>query len=642
MAPPQIQLEWELEDFLRAFWIHKWLILCVATLFGGYTAFHMQRQLDIYQATAQILIETDRPRPVDFRETVAPGDSYDVKFYKTEYKIITSPAVLQRVISKLNLADLPPFSGSENPADVLEQVISIKPIENTKLVNISATGTDPGRTTRIANSVADAYIEVNLERRQEMNMGGERWLQEEVTKLEEKLRVARLAFQTFQERHGNITLGQEQKGAVHERLQQLNDALTKLRKERIEKESKYRRKHPVIRELLTQELQLHLELIRHEEWIREKEHLAIQYDSAQREVKANEDIYNTLLARLKELSIQGGLQTNNVQVVKYARVPKSPVGPNRKRHVLSAIVLGILLGGVFSVSLWQLSKPINSRQRLEQVLEAPFLGEIPFIRSTSLFPRRRTPFLFSGVDANAEESIRAIRATLEFILPQEEPIALMIACSLPSEGKSLICTNLALAFQEVGKKVVVVDADMRRPTLHGFFPHVWEKSLSRYLQGQVELDQLVQTVQVGTPPRTVGFIPAGPGGSSSSELLASSRMQDLVTALKKQYRYCLFDTPPVVIAADTTALAKWMDGFIYVVFGGRTPQDIVASGKQRLMDVGAKPIGGILNGVRRFPFGGARYYYYAYRGYQERDKRTLPVPKNPEAPDAAVKPTTIG
>lgn len=617
--------DWGPEDYLRTLWLHKWLILVSVVLCGGSMKLSMDQQPNVYEAIARVLIEVERARPVQFAELGPPSDTYDTKFLQTEYKIITSPAVMQKVVQQLHLADFPPFSKAQDPAAVLEGIVIVEPIRGTKLTDIKAEDTRPQLVARIVNAVADAYAQVNFERRQELTSGGVRWLQGEVAEMEKRLRAARLALQTFREKHGNVTFDKEQQSAILQRIQNLNTALTEVKKQLIDAVAKYRKKHPIVRELMARELEIQMALIDHEEWARQMERIAIEYDSAVREVKASEEIYNTLLTRLKELSIQEGLQTNNVQVVRYADVPQAPVWPKRTFYVTMAILVGLFLGVGLAVLREAYTKTLRNRQDFEKVLEIPFLGQVPFVKTNASHRHKEAPHLLIESDPRGAESIRTIRTTLEFLLPDKKSAALMITSSLPGEGKSLIWMNLAVAFQELDRKVVLIDADLRRPSYLRVLPGSKNVSLSSYLQGEAPLDQLVQSAEVGTSnPMRIPFIPAGTTSLHPSDLFSSPKMRELLEALKQRYQYCFIDTPPVLAVTDVAVLANVVDGILYVVRSHRTHRDIARMGKQQLVDVGAKLIGGILNAVKHEIGRGYPYYYYYSRDSRRKRQHGKP------------------
>lgn len=605
----KIDFDWELEDYLRTFWVHKWTILITTLGLGVSTFIAMAQQPNVYQASARVVIEIQGPQVVQFQELTPYGSGGPQSFLQTEYRVIASRAVLSRVIEELRLAAFPPFSRVKDPVELLQGMILVQPVRGTKLVDIQATGTKPELVARLANTVADTYTRLNLERRQEMTIGSIQWLQNEVTKTEEKMHAAQLNLQAFMEEHGIVQFGEEQQGTIIQRIQNLNTAITETRKQKIEAETKYREKHPILQELQAKERDLQQALQEQEQEALEMNRLSIQFNTLQREAKTNEGIYNVLLTRLKELSVQQGLQTNNVQVVDHAQVPEVPIGPARGRITFVGTLFGLLLGGGLVFLREKLTKTLQTRRDFERILGIPFLGYVPRIPLKRTASGAERLVVLADPKSAGAESLRAIRTTLEFLLPEGKPSVLLTTSTLPEEGKSLVTLNLAVALQELGRKVLLVDADLRRPSLHRPLAISLQPGLSEYLQEKVNLEELVQTVQTANqlPVITAGLSPPYP-----TDLLGSVRFRELLETWKKSYQYVLIDTPPILVVADAAAIAAAVDGVIFVLRAGRTHGEAALAGKQRLVDVGAKLIGGILNGARLELDRGYRYYYYYY------------------------------
>lgn len=627
---PIPEMEWNLEDYTHTFWIHRWLILFTTVAFGVFMAIHMAQKPNIYQATARILIESQSAQLVKFQE-ITPYTGWNPTFLQTEYQIITSSEVLEKVAEELNLASFPPFSRTDDPVSMLKNMVAVNPIRGTKLVDVTATSTKAHLADKVANAVADVYTRLNLERRQQMTTGGIQWLKEEVIRAEEKTTAAQIALQQFNEQHQSLPVGKEEQATVLQGLSQLNAAITEAKKQRIEAETRYRQKHPILLEIQAKERDLETALKQQEQLVMEMNRLSIEYNNLQRDAQASESIYSVLLTRLKELSVQEGIQANNVKVVGAAKTPKDPIGPDRQRTVASAMAVGLLVGLGLSILLEILAKTIRTRREFEQVLEIPFLGQIPAIQLTKQHRGNESLLLLMEPQSTAAESIRALRTTLEFLLPAGQPHVLLITSALPQEGKSLVSLNLTIALQELGRKVILIDADMRRPTVHRLFNLPLEPGLSGYLQGQAGIEELAQTTPLAPD---LSIIPAGMTPDQPADLLASPKMRELVEKLKTDYQYVLLDTPPVLAVADTTALTSLVEGVIYVTWGGRTHRDVSLSGKARLVDVGAKILGGVLNGVRLEGRRGYRYNYYYYSGKKSKKGKNSKPTREP-APESS-------
>lgn len=608
--------EWHLDDYLQIFWLHKWLILATTLFLGISTGLYMINSPNVYEGTARILIETSAPRVVEFQE-VRSISPWDVSFLRTEYEVISSRAVMSRTIEELHLAAFPPFSKAKDPVRALQLIVTVEPVRSTKLVDISAKGTQPELAARIANAIADIYAKINLERRKQLTTGGAQWLREEVTKMETKMRDAQLHLQDFREQYANIDFAEDSQNTILQRVQALNVSLTKTREERIEAEAKFREKHPKMQELSAKEKELQLALFEQEQRALEMSRLSIQYNTLLREARTSEQIYNVLLTRLKELSVQEGLQSNNVQVVDYARVPDKPIGPPRTQRTVLALFLGLFAGCGVSLLREVLSKSVRTRQDFEQILGIPFLGHVPLATEERTGRGVHALLLLKHPKSAVAEALRSVRTTLEFILPAGEPHALLITSALPEEGKSLICANLAIALHELDRKVLLVDADLRRPSLHRSFELPLEPGLSGFLQGNAAEQELIQSTSL---VENLHVVTAGSTPPQPVDLLNNPSFRALLETWKKEYQYILIDSPPVLVAADAAVLATVADGVLYLIRANRTHSEAAAAAKQRLVDVGAKMLGGILNGARLEMERGYRYYY-SYRYYRGGERR---------------------
>lgn len=629
--------EWQLEDYLRTLWLNKWLIAALGLAFGVSSALTMAQKPDLYRTYARVLIDPQTPRVVQFQE-LSTATSLDRSFLQTEYELISGRAVMARVLEELNLESFPPFSGANDPIQILQGMIFVESVRGTRLVNISSAGTDPELITRIANSTADNYVRLNLGRRIEMTTGGAHWLREEVDKMEEKTRQAQMKLLEFREQHGTLDLGEENQSSNLQRIQALQASLGKTRDDRMAAEQNYREKHPIFLELMAKERELQMALFDQEQRALEISRLSIHLNVLFREAKVSESIYNVLLTRLKELSVQEGLQNNNVSIVDYARVPATPVGPARRRKIATSSLLGLLLGGVLGFAREFLTQTIRTRQEFEQALEIPFLGHVPSARSFGRPSRHgaspRIPL--NPSDSAVTEALRSIRTTLEFLLPADTHHLLVITSTLPEEGKSFLCANLAIGLVERKRHVLIIDGDLHRPTLHRYFGADLEPGLSSFLQESAGEEELIRPV-----PNLEGLfiVTAGLTPSQPTDLLTQPKCKEFLQKCKEQFQYVLIDSPPVLVAADAAVLSSLADGTIYIVRANRTHSEAAGVGKQRLTDVGAKLIGGILNRATLDLERGYRYYY-SNRYYRE-GKRRSPKTRLPRAANETVRESEV-
>ncbi|MBI4314023.1 MAG: polysaccharide biosynthesis tyrosine autokinase [Candidatus Omnitrophica bacterium] len=384
-----------------------------------------------------------------------------------------------------------------------------------------------------------------------------------------------------------------------------------------------RAKEVELQQALTEQEQLALDLNR----------LELDYRNLNREVQASTEIYNSLAKRLKELEVAESLQTNNVRVVDDAKLPEIPVSPDRKRIAQTGLLLGLLIGAGSAFFREAVSTTIRTRKDMEELLGFPFLGRV--LRVSIPKNRRHTNsslFFMNQSDSVASEGVRAVRTTLEFLLPEAPCHRLLITSSLPEEGKSLVSANLAVALQELGRKVILIDADMRRPTLFRIFNVPLEPGLSTYLLGQAGLEDIVQ---VPKACQGLTVVPSGAVPHRPADLLAGQKMAELLEEFSKSFQYIILDTPPVLAVADATILSRLAGGAIVVARSHQTHREALLVMRQQLTQTPLKFIAAVLNDVRAQSEYGYRYGHYYHQGYRQKQKRPKPGRSTPIPPQSS-------
>ena len=687
-------LEWRFDDYV-VFIRRHWLTIVLGGLLGwGAAAWWVSTIPNSYQAQTRLLIDRYSGEPVGFGETASMSSARrDIEFLATEYQLIISRPVLEEVLRTMNLGGFPPFSISNDPAGVLSGLVSVVPVRGTKLVDIVVTSTNPTLAMRIANTVAETYVQLNLERRQQQATGGAEWLQEEVVKTEGQMKAAQEALQGFKEKHQMVSL-EDQQNVIVQRLQELSSAATEAKTARLNGEAEwaeisralsagrpvdslpivrqspriltlepqiaaketelsdrqkiYGEKHPAIAQL-TEELtalrkqreaevgkvvedarleysavqakeqELQQALVEQERLALGLNRLKLDYENLNRQAQLSVDLYNSLSKRLKELEVVQSMQSNNVRIVDGAKLPDGPIAPHRVRIVLQGLLLGLVVGGGLAFLQDLMTTTIRMRRDLEELVNLPFLGHV--VRVPLPRGRRGGALFFSRhPDGVAAESLRAVRTTLEFLLPERTTQRVLITSSLPQEGKTTVSSNLAVSLQELGRRVVIIDADMRRPTLFRTFQVPIEPGLSTYLQGQAALEEILQT-----PAHVQGVtvIASGATPPRPADLLASPKMGQLLEQLSASFQYILVDTPPVLAVADSTILSRVVDSAILIVRANRTTRENLSSTQRILTQSPLKFVATILNDIR--PEYEYQYYRRGYSYYTKRPPST-PVP----------------
>lgn len=407
-------------------------------------------------------------------------------------------------------------------------------------------------------------------------------------------------------------------------LKDMKKALSEKRTELAEKKKVYREKHPEIIRLqseidaLNQELdqsiqkvvnslkvefdaakakedELQAELARQEKSALELNKVEIEYNILNREAQTTREIYESILKRLKETTIQEKVTANNIRIVEAAKVPEKPIEPNLPRNMILALFLGAFLGFGIAFLLESLQRNISSKEDADK-LGLNFLGYVPNIDYLKNRKPDSTAALFTMHDSksSASESLRKIRTNIDFLLSERKVKSVVVTSSLPGEGKTVISVNLGIILTQINKRVILIDGDMRKSTLHKYFDFPIEPGLRDILESRIQLEDAARhTLIPDLDVLTSGKPPANP-----SELLSSSGMSVLLEQLKTKYDYIIIDTPPVIAVTDAVIVAQATDAAVLVARFNRTHMKTLAMAKKNISDVNANLLGIIINDAK--------------------------------------------
>ncbi len=293
------------------------------------------------------------------------------------------------------------------------------------------------------------------------------------------------------------------------------------------------------------------------------------------------------LVRDLEPSVNGEPLTK-VSVIDRADLPGAPSSPNPKRDMTLGIAAGLLLGAALAVLRVRLDRSVKDPDEAAELAGAPTIGLV--LRDEKLNKRH---IIERGSGSRTAEEYRQLRNNLQFLNVDEPPKVIMIGSALPAEGKTTVAANLALALADAGRRVTVVESDLRRPQLTKYLGMVGGVGLTNVLAGTADLEDVVQRYGDGE----LYVIGAGPAAPNPGELLASGHMAALVGKLRSENDYVIFDAPPLLSVADASGLAVHMDGTVLSVRYGKTRKEDLRRAAAALDRVGARTLGIILNMV---------------------------------------------
>lgn len=308
---------------------------------------------------------------------------------------------------------------------------------------------------------------------------------------------------------------------------------------------------------------------------------SIQYNIIQRDVDTSRALYEGLLQRYKEVGIAGGVGTNNVSVVDRAKAPGAPYRPRPLINLSLALLAGLLLGAVLAFLLDQIDEGFTSPDAVEPRLGVPVLGASPLTAGLGLEE-------LEDPKSHLSEAYATVRTSLSFSTNAGVPRTVAVTSTRPSEGKTTSALALALALARVGKKVLLIDADMRSPSIHYLLDLSNKRGFSSILAGDTSLGDIIQ--QCGP----IAVITAGPNPPNPAELLAGPELNGFLDSALEVYDHVIFDCPPVMGLADAPLVANRANGVVFVIESRKTRARFAGAALERLRQAHAHILGAIL------------------------------------------------
>ncbi|TLD41474.1 MAG: Tyrosine-protein kinase EpsD [Candidatus Jettenia ecosi] len=335
---------------------------------------------------------------------------------------------------------------------------------------------------------------------------------------------------------------------------------------------------------------------------------AIQYGVLKREADTNRQMYETLLTRMKETNLTEDLKTSNIKVLDHAEVPIKPIKPKKALNILLGIIAGLGCGVGIAFVMEYMDNTIRTQEDVEKYLKTSLLGivgHIPLDKKDTDFTEL---IAHSSPKHSITEALKGIRTSIIFSHPDKPKKVILVTSSAPSEGKSLISANLAIVMAQTGKKVLLIDADLRKPTMHKLFKIDKSLGLSNVLVKSGDL----RTVAKETTIPNVRAIACGPIPPNPSELLSSSAMVEMLQLAKEEFEWIIIDSPPILTVTDARILARVADGAVFVIKSNKTTKDAARKAIDHFSDMRDKLLGVVINDV---DFSRDKYYYQYYYQY---------------------------
>ncbi|MGD0826868.1 MAG: polysaccharide biosynthesis tyrosine autokinase [Desulfobaccales bacterium] len=711
-----------LQDYLFILLKRKWLIIGTFLTIFLIVALYTFSRTPIFRAAATLQITEDNPASqvsLDNKLSRLTGNDALEKFQQTQYEILQSRSLAQRVIQALNLAGHPDFKRikekhpdkSENEinnlmVDAFLKKLAITPVHNSYLVEVAFQSHDKTMAQRVVNAIADQYMFLSIDRRNESFALVRTWLDKQLKEMAAKVQEAQkklyqfgqktdiytledrdnVVIQKFIDLSSLVTRAQAEKMAKEAQFKQIkgegpdaplivnNPLIATLRQQLVSQQTKvsamkkvYRREFPALmseeaslaelRGRLNSEVQRMQESIKadyeaanrtekllNDSFADQKGQMAKLQDNLtdfqilKRDAQTNEQLYQALLARVKEASIAGTMVPSNVAVIDPAPLPNMPFKPKTGRDLALGAILGLTLGLGLAFLLEHLDDSIRSIDDLERTCNLPSLGMLPLLSGNGkkLLGRREKPgekgirrylprlrrrgqafadaengdlIVFQNPQSPASEAIRHAHTAIMLSASGRPPAAIMVTSPNPSEGKTLVASNLALTFALGGHQTLLIDCDLRKPRMHQIFQMGLQPGLSNYLTGGATLEEILRPASVPN----LSVLSAGTRPPSPGILLDSQEFKDLLGQLRERFKHIIIDTPPILAFSEGLIISVLTDGVIMVTRHNCTHKNAAHLAHQRLTQIRAPLMGAVLNCVDSYgqACGGYNYKYYS-------------------------------
>ncbi|WP_198930531.1 GumC family protein [Sphingomonas sp. Sph1(2015)] len=657
-----------------------------------------------YTATSTIEISRESNQITNFQGVERETSTIDQEFYQTQYGLLRSRALAERVANQLRLVDDPKFferfGVKENtpafqltnnrypPAgraerqkvagETLLKNLAVNPTRLSRLVDIAFTSPDPAFSAKVANTWAEAFIQTNLERKVQATAYGRNLLERQLRLQKERLDESQRQLVNYASQQQIINLPAQssngtttaERSIVADDLASLNASLLQATADRIQAEARYREAgragastealrniainslrsrraelaadyqklmvqfepgYPAARAIKSQIDQIDGAIAREERRVsgsleadyREAQsreealkarvdrlkssyldlrRRSIQYNIYQQEVDTNRALYDGLLQRYKEIGVAGGVGVNNVAVVDTADVPEKPSSPRMLLNLAASLLAGLFIGAALALVLEQIDEAIADPIEIERRLGLPLLGSVPKVEGET--PRDAL------LDRKSDlvDAYLAVQTNLGFTTEHGVPRSFAVTSTRPAEGKSTTALALATMLARAQRCVILVDGDMRSPSVHQLGGVDHDRGLSNFLAG----DDRIETLTF--PMTDLGFtaMSAGPIPPNAAELLTGNRLSLLLQRLLEHYDHVVIDSPPVMGLADAPLIASRVEGVIYTVESHGIRSSLVRTALGRLASANAHVFGGVLTKFKAKPGGYGYDYGYGY------------------------------
>ncbi len=523
-----------------------------------------------YKATALMMINKEDAGKID----ATPYGSFasEEDYYRTQYQLLQSRSLLSKVYTKMKLGQVEEFA-NPNGLKKLEKSLDVAPITRSRLVNVSATAYDPSLAADIVNTLTDTFVADNVSNR--VFMG-----QDVIAALESTERSS--AEQEL--------LNSMPQVVNSDFIKTLKQQASKLAADRARLLAKYTTNHPDV-------------------------------ISVQNQLDAVNGQINTETRRLVQsikIELSGQFSGNNIRVIDPAVTPEKPVRPRKLMNLAIGLLGGGLLGLMLVFVLEFLDQSVKSSEDLEEKLGLPFLGFVPYEKLKK--KEREYATLLKDGNSLVAENVRNVRTMLDFSLAGEHNAPILITSSLQGEGKSHLSSNLLVALAQTGKKVLLVDGDLRRARVHRVFKLSTEKGLSNIWDANPQKADYAANIQAVEDVPNLFVMTSGQRPPNPAELLNTPKLADFIAWATQHYDQVVVDCPAIMPVSDTLLWGKYIPRAVFVIKYGQTNAKLAQLALDKLKKAGIKVLGAVIGHYRPEGLSYGKYGYYKNYSYYNEEK----------------------
>lgn len=530
-----------------------------------------------------------------WKVAIFTNDTFDTDYFVQKNSL---PAAVQNILSNYSVGERGKLTG---------------------ILALNYQGQDKEHITKVLNAILAAYSAQNVERRSAETAQTLKFLDEQLPDLKKQLDDAERLFNKFRQQYNTVDVTKESELYLTQSIT-LETKKIELQQQQADLAAKYTAEHPAMREINAQIGAIDKQITELNSTLKQLPDIQRQYLQLFREVEVKTQLYTALLNSYQQLRIAKAGEIGNVRIVDTAVEPVEPIKPKKIQILILAIFLGGFLGALVALLRNMLRTGVKDSAQIEREFDLPVYATVPRspvqeTRMSILKKKKSIPILaVKHSDDIAIESLRSIRTAIHFALSNAKNNIIMVAGPAPEVGKSFISTNLATIFAQGDKKVLLIDADMRRGYMHKYFDVEVKPGLSEFLSNQVELNQVIHNTQVnGLDVITRGKSPTNP-----SEMLSSQRFKTLLDELSTQYDHIIIDTPPVLAVTDGIIISQYAGVNLLIARYSKSQMKELELSLNRFEQAGVKVNGFILNDIQRTAGAGYSYNYaYAYKAQKE-------------------------